>query len=98
MTVNPDPLEVWTAAVHANLTTDGEPSEKIAAAAAIIAQHYAPLLAEVERLREAFNDIKQEALTAGSPGCRSSAKAFAHIVRLCIDARATLAKLEKARG
>ena len=55
------------------------------------------LEALVGELGEAFNDIKQEALTAGSPGCRSSAKAFAHIVRLCIDARATLTKLEKAR-
>lgn len=55
------------------------------------------LEALVGELGEAFNDIKQEALTAGSPGCRSSAKAFAHIVRLCIDARATLAKLEKDR-
>jgi hypothetical protein len=37
-----------------------------------------------------LDDIKQEALTAGSPGHRTSAKAFAHIVRLCIDATALL--------
>ena len=44
-----------------------------------------------------LDDIKQEALTAGSPGHRTSAKALAHIVRLCIDARAILKETPDAK-
>ena len=60
-TDNPDPLEVWKAAISAyTKEADEEAYEtseelRIAAdqaAAAIIAQHYAPVIAENERLRE----------------------------------------------
>ena len=76
---------------------DGIPTQYVNPDGPEAATAITDLEALVGELGEAFNDIKQEALTAGSPGCRSSAKAFAHIVRLCIDARATLTKLEKAR-
>lgn len=60
-TDNPDPLEVWReacgkyedAAATGNTLRDGVLLGD-QAAAAIIAQHYAPVIAENERLREAL--------------------------------------------
>jgi len=49
---------------------------------------------EIEAQGNYLDDIKQEALTAGAPGQRSTAKALAHIVRLCVDARAALGSAE----
>lgn len=51
-TDNPDPLEVWEEAYGAFVFADD--SAQYQAAAAIIAQHYAPVIAEKERLREAL--------------------------------------------
>ena len=53
--------------------------------------------ARVDAALAFLDDIKQEALTAGSPGHRTSAKAFSHIVRLCIDARALLKETSDAK-
>lgn len=50
-TDNPDPLEVWKAAFKAWYDNDSRWSVAQAAAAAIIAQHYAPVIAKNERLR-----------------------------------------------
>ena len=54
-TDNPDPLEVWEEAYGAFVFADD--SAQYQAAAAIIAQHYAPVIAENERLRETLEDI-----------------------------------------
>lgn len=60
-TNNPDPLEVWREACgkyEDAYETGGTLRERVIlgdqAAAAIIAQHYAPVIAENERLREAL--------------------------------------------
>ena len=62
-TNNPDPLEVWNKAVDAyderlfgipSPVTRADRTAAHQAAAAIIAQHYAPVIAENERLREAL--------------------------------------------
>lgn len=49
--MNPDPLEVWRTAWGTFVDATDDWDEANQAAAAIIAQHYEPLLAEVERLR-----------------------------------------------
>ena len=51
--MNPDPLEVWREAFVCFRATNSDTpfAVKCEAAAAIIAQHYEPLVAEVERLR-----------------------------------------------
>ena len=65
-TDNPDPLEVWNKAVDAyderlfgipSPVTRADRTAAHQAAAAIIAQHYAPVIAENERLRETLEDI-----------------------------------------
>lgn len=48
---NPNPLEVWKAAFKAWYDNDSRWSVAQAAAATIIAQHYAPVIAENEALR-----------------------------------------------
>lgn len=60
------------------------------AAASIITEALAEKNARIAELEAALDDIKQECLAAGAPGQRTSAKAFAHIVRLCLNARAAL--------
>lgn len=68
MTMNPDPLEVWKATYKA-WHDDASPTDAEAdqAAAAIIAQHYAPLVAEVERLREALRRYGDRIRMATAP-------------------------------
>lgn len=56
-TDNPDPLEVWREACLAKSILNNH-DENEHAAAAIIAQHYAPVIAENERLREQNASLK----------------------------------------
>ena len=98
---NPDPLEVWLDAVAAALLVDREclaldhnHSDK---AAAIIAQHYAPLVAEVERLRKALSrqtDNMAFVLNRVSLPVQWYEKFDSELTQ----DRATLTKLEKARA
>ena len=55
-TNNPDPLEVWEEAYGAFVFADD--SAQYQAAAAIIAQHYAPVIAENEALRAEVTRLK----------------------------------------
>ena len=55
--MNPDPLEVWWRAFDAFDENPRKDDADAKAAAATIAQHYEPLLAEVERLRSALRKI-----------------------------------------
>jgi hypothetical protein len=100
-TNNPDPLEVWNNAVDAyderlfGITSPVTRSDRVAAhqaAAAIIAQHYAPVIAENERLRQLLPFTRHNINCPVSYGTTADQC-------LCglTKARATLAKLEKGR-
>ena len=78
---NPDPLEVWNEACQRSQDAwyeigeqpndpEGDAQQRLTnqAAAAIIDQHYAPVIAEVERLREALEMALVE-LYAPEPNC-----------------------------
>ena len=71
-TNNPDPLDVWEEAYGAFVFADD--SAQYQAAAAIIAQHYAPVIAENERLRAENYKTFTDGMEAAAQICGSLAE------------------------